>query len=151
MCMQALGLFASVLSGIGAAAQVDNEAANLRSQAEMQRRQAAVEQTTGAYQADRKREEVQRALGAQRAAYSGSGVALSGTAADVIQDSATEGEMDVRAIRWNSGMQATTQRHNAKISDESAKNVAKTRSIAFLTPVLSGVAKFGQSFAGGVS
>lgn len=146
MCMAAMGLFGAVLSGIGAKAQSDQEAANLRSQAEMQRRQAAITQTTGAYKAQRKQEEVDRVLGQNRAAYAGSGVALSGSPLTVIEDSATEGALDVAAIRWNSGMEATSQRHNAKISDTSAKATQKAGNLAFITPIIGGIAKYGSSF-----
>lgn len=146
MCMAAVSLIGAVVQGIGAKAGVDQEAANLRSQQEAQKRQAGIQQTTGAYRAARKQEEVQRVLGQNRAAYSGSGVALSGSAADVIADSATEGELDVQAIRWNSGMEADTQRHNAKVSGASAKAVQSTAGLAFLTPVIGGVAKYASTF-----
>lgn len=146
MCMAAVGLFGSVLSGIGAKAQSNQEAANLRAQGDAQRRQAAIIQTTGAYKAQRKQEEVDRVLGQQRAAYAGSGVALSGTPQDVIDDSATEGALDVAAIRWNSNMEATSQRHNADVSYASAKATKKAGNLAFITPIIGGVAKYGSSF-----
>lgn len=146
MCMAAIGLIGAVVQGIGAKREADQQAANLRSQQEAQKRQAAIQQTTGAYQADRKREEVERVLGSQRAAYAGSGVALSGTPETVIAESAQEGALDVAAIRWNSGMEADTQRHNSKISGMSAKNAERSGNIAFLSPVIGGVAKFGSSF-----
>lgn len=146
MCMAAIGLIGAVVQGIGAMQAQNQEAANLQAQAEAQRRQAAIQQTTGAYQADRKREEVERALGAQRAAYAGSGVALSGTPETVIAESAQEGALDIAAIRWNSGMEADTQRHNSRVSEISASNAKKAAPIAFISPVLGGVAKFGSSF-----
>lgn len=149
MCMSALSLIGSVVQGIGAKREADQQAANYKSQQLAQERQAAIQQTTGAYQAKRKQEEVDRALAAQRAAYSGSGVALSGTTEDVIADSATEGAMDVAAIRWNAGMEADTQRHNAKVSEMNAKNAKKSGTLALLTPIINGVAKFGSSFGQG--
>lgn len=146
MCMAALGLFGAVLQGVGAKAQSNQEAENLKAQGAAQRRQAAITTTTGAYQATRKQEEVDRALGQNRAAYSGSGVALSGTPADVLAENATEGALDVAAIRWNSGMEADTQRYNASVSDVSAKATKKAGNLAFITPIIGGVAKFGSDF-----
>lgn len=146
MCWAAIGLIGSVVAGVGAKREADQQAANYSAQAEAQRRQAGIITTTGAYQAQRKQEEVDRAVGAQRAAYGGSGVALSGSALDVIDESATEGAMDVAAIRWNSGMEATTQRANAAVSDANARAAKKASKLAFLTPIIGGVAKFGSSF-----
>lgn len=146
MCMPVLGLIGSVVSGIGAKASADQEAANYRSQAAAQRRQAGIITTTGAYQAQRKQEEIDRNLGSTRAAYGASGIALSGSAADVLDESATEGALDVAAIRWNAGMEADTQRHNARVSEASAKAAKRAGTIGLITPIISGVAKFGSEF-----
>lgn len=148
MCLAAVSLIGAVVQGIGAKASSDREAANLTAQANAKRRQASITQTTGAYQAQRKQEEVDRTLGQNRAAYSGSGVALSGTPADVIAENAVEGALDVAAIRWNSGMEATTQRYNASVDDVSAKATKKAGNLAFITPIIGGVAKFGSDFGG---
>ena len=146
MCWAAVGLIGSVISGIGAARNAQQEEANLRSQQAVQKRQAGIQQTTGAYRATRQQEQNERVLGSQRAAYAASGVALSGSPLDTIEDSATEGALDVAAIRWNSGMEADTQRTNARVSGQNADNAGSSVGMAFLTPVLGGVAKFGQSF-----
>lgn len=146
MCMAAIGLIGAVIQGIGAKQAADQEAANLKAQSEMQKRQAAINQETGAYQARRKQEEIDRALGSQRAAYAGSGVALSGTPETVISESAQEGALDVAAIRWNSGQEADTQRHNSKVSMMGSRNAKKAGNIAFISPIIGGVAKFGSSF-----
>lgn len=140
------GMIGSVVQGFGAKAASDQEAANLQAQSDAQKRQAALTQTTGAYKAQRKQEEVQRVLGQNRAAFSASGVALSGSPELVIEDSATEGALDVAAIRWNSGMEADTQRTNSRVSAASSAATKAAGPIAFLTPVLGGVAKFGSSF-----
>lgn len=147
MCVgPVFGLIGSVVQGVGAKAKANQEAANYKAQAEEQKRQAAVVQTTGAYKAQRQQDQVDRNLGAQRAAYGGSGVALSGSALDTIEESATEGALDVAAIRWNTGMEATTQRQNAAVSTASSKAAKKAGNIAFLAPVLGGIAQFGSSF-----
>lgn len=146
MCMAALGLIGSVVSGVGAAMGAQAQAASHRAAAAAQRRQANLETMSGSYQSQRKQEQVDRVLGQQRAAYASSGIALTGGAADTIQDSATEGALDVAAIRWGSGMQAQTHEYNAKIEDMNARSASRSAPIAFLTPVISGVARFGSSF-----
>lgn len=146
MCMMALGLIGSVVSGVGAAMGAQAQAQSHRAAAEAQRRQANLETMSGSYQSQRKQEQVDRVIGQQRAAYASSGIALTGGAADTIQDSATEGALDVAAIRWGSGMQAQTHEYNARIEDMNAKSAQRSAPIAFLTPVLGGVARFGSSF-----
>jgi hypothetical protein len=149
MCWAAVGLIGSVISGVGAAREQQQAAANYRSQEAAQRRQAGINQTTGAYRAQRKQEEVQRTLGQNRAAYAASGLALSGSPLDVIEDNATEGALDVAAIRWNAGMEADTQRTNARVSGQNADNADSSVGMAFLTPVIGGIAKYGSSFGYG--
>lgn len=146
MCMMALGLIGSVVSGVGAAMGAQAQAQSHRAAAEAQRRQANLETMSGSYQSQRKQEQVDRVIGQQRAAYASGGIALTGGAADTVQDSATEGALDVAAIRWGSGMQAQTHEYNAKIEDMNARSAQRSAPIAFLTPVLGGVARFGSSF-----
>lgn len=151
MCMPQLiapvfGLIGGVVQGIGAKAKANQESANYKAQAENEKRQAAVVQTTGAYKAQRQEDQVQRVLGQQRAAYAGSGVALSGTPLDTIEESAVEGALDVAAIRWNTDAEATTQRQNAAVSTASAKATKKAGNLAFISPIIGSVAQFGKGF-----
>lgn len=141
-----LAFAGSVVQGVGAKRQMDQEAANQQSQAAAQRRQAGLTQTTGAYRAQRKQEEVDRVLGQNRAAYAASGVALSGSPETVIADSAAEGALDVAAIRWNSGGEADSLRTSARTSDQNAKNARGAGTLAFLAPVIGGVAQLSSSF-----
>jgi len=146
MCLPVLGVIGSVISGIGAAMGAAAQAASHRAQAEAQRRQADIERRMGAYKAERQQDQVDRVLGQQRANFAGTGLALTGGAADTIMDSATEGALDVAAIRWSSASQADTHMYNAKIEDMNAKSAQRSVPIAFLTPVISGVASYGSNF-----
>lgn len=146
MCVAVLSLIGGVISGIGAMQQAKAAAASEQAQADARRRQAVIDQDSGAYKATQQRRQVDRVLGKQRAGFASSGIALSGTAADVIDESTAEGALDVAAIRWNSQISADNERYNAKINDMNAKNAKASAPIAFLTPVLSGVAKFASSF-----
>lgn len=146
MCVAAIGLIGGVLSGIGAMAQANAAAANETAQAEMKDRQAAIERSTGAYKAARLAEKVKQVEGNQRANYAASGLALTGSASDVIEDSATQGALDIAAIRWNTTLTSDNLGYEAKINRMNAKNAKASAPIAFLTPVLGSVAKFGTSF-----
>lgn len=146
MCVAAIGLIGGVLSGIGALAQANAAAANETAQANMKDRQALIERNTGAYKAERLAERVRQVEGNQRANYAASGLALTGSAGDVIEDSATQGALDIAAIRWNTQLTADNLGYEAKVNRMNAKNAKASGPIAFLTPVLGSVAKFGTSF-----
>lgn len=146
MCVAALSIIGGFISGIGAMQQANAAAESEKAQAEARRRQAIIDQDSGAYKAKQQQRQVDRVLGKQRAGFLSSGIALSGSASDVIDESTMEGALDVAAIRWNSQLSADNERYNAKINDMNAANAKAAAPIAFITPVLSGVAKFGSSF-----
>ncbi len=146
MCYAALGLIGAVVSGIGAASQASQQAANQRANAQMQREQARQTIDAASLDAQRKQKEVNQVLGRQRSGYLSSGVALSGTPSSVIEESAAEGAMDVAMIRYNAGRSAANTRYAARVSDMNAENASKSAPLAFISPVIQGVAKYGQSF-----
>lgn len=148
MCLPAavVGILGGVVSGIGGAMQAQQQAAAYEAQAEVQRRQAALELEAGSDQARQKQRDVARTVGAQRAAFAGSGLALSGTALNSIEESAEEGAMDVAAIRWNSDLSAQNRRVDASVLDMNAKSARRSAPISFLSPVIGSVAQFGSSF-----
>lgn len=146
MCLPIIG---GIISGVGAAMGAAGQAAQAEGQANMDRRQAEIEAVTGGYKAARTQDNVDRVAGAQRAGFAANGVGMSGSAADVIQDSAEEGALDVAAIRWNSGLQQDNSRYSAKLNDMNAKIATAAIPFAFATPVINGftdMAKFGGSF-----
>lgn len=150
MCLPAIGaivgLVGSVVSGIGAAGQMEQQAENNRAQAKMQERQAEIDTATGEYEATRTKDVVKRTTGAQRAGFSANGLGLQGSAADVIADTTQEGALDVAAIKWNSTLKADNSKYEAKISRMNAEGASRAAGLAFLAPVLGGVAKFASSF-----
>lgn len=147
MCGPALGLIGGLVSGIGAVAGAQAAAAGHEADARMKRRQAELETMAGGYQARRSREKLDRVLGQNRAAMAASGLSLtSGSTLDVISDNATEGELDIAAIRWNAGLASDNSRYSAKVSDMNAKSARQSAPIAFLSPVLGSFAKFSSDF-----
>lgn len=146
MCVAVLGILGGVLSGIGAMAQANSAAANAEAQAKMQDRQALIERTTGSYKAERQAERVKQIEGSQRANYAASGLSMTGSPGEVIEDSATQGALDIAAIRWNSRLNADNLNYEAKISRMNAASAKAAAPIAFLSPVIGSVARFGESF-----
>jgi|GEM_PF-3584175 len=144
MCLPVIG---AIVSGIGAAVGVAGQAASHRANAEMQRRQAVLENETGAYEGARQTDVVKRVLGQGRASVAANGLAISGSAADVLDESAQEGALDVAAIRWNSGLRADNARYRARVEDMNAGIASAAMPFAFLAPVISGVARYQSSFA----
>lgn len=145
MCLPIIG---AVISGVGAAMGAAAQSASHKAQANFERRQARLEQDAGAYKAARVQDNVNRVTGSQRAGFAASGLALSGSPQDVILDSTEEGALDVAAIRWNSRLAGENLRYKAQMSDMNANAAAASAPIAFLTPVINGVAKYSSSFAG---
>lgn len=143
MCLPIIG---AVITGIGSAFSSLTAAAQAKAQAEMQKRQANIERATGAYAAERKTDEVQRVLGQGRAATAANGLAFDGTAADVLDESATEGAMDVAGIRWNSRLQSDNLMYQARISNMNAKSNLMAAPLNFLSPVIEGAAKYRNSY-----
>lgn len=151
MCLAIIGAIAglagSVVSGAAAASAAQQQAENDRAIAKQHERQAEINVQTGVYEAARTKDVVRRTIGAQRAGYSANGIALEGSAAEVIDDTAREGALDIAAIRWNSDLKADNDKYAAKISRINANSAERSAGAAFLAPVLGGIARFGNSFA----
>lgn len=142
-----LPVVAGVISGVGAAMGAASAKASAEGQANMDRRQAAIERQTGAYKAARTQDDVNRTIGQERAGFAANGVGLSGSAADTISDSTEEGALDVAAIRWNSKLSSDNLKYKAKLGDMNAKQAGMAMPLAFLSPVIEGVGKYSSSFA----
>lgn len=143
-----LPVVAGIVSGIGSAMGALQSRAQSKANEALAKRQAQIETQTGAYQVGRLTDQLSTLSGSQRANTAANGLALTGSSADVIEDSALEGALDIQAIRWNSGVRADNLRYQAKIDAMNAKSAAIAAPIGFLAPVISGVAEYGSSFAG---
>jgi hypothetical protein len=147
MCLPVLGLIGGVVSGIGAAMGANAEAASLEGQAKFKERQAVMEREAGGAKARQIQGQVDRTSGAQRAGFAANGIALSGSAEDVLIDSAEEGALDVATVRWNSNLAADNLKYQAKMDRMNAKTARRSAPLAFLSPVISGAASFAGEYA----
>lgn len=145
MCLPIIG---GVISGIGAVMGAKAQSDSLKAQSRFEARQADLERMSGSIKATRQREQVDRILGQQRAGFAANGVAMDGSAFDVAADTEREGDLDVQSIRWNSQIASDNLKYKSEVSKANAKAVSKQIPISFMTPVISGLAQYGQSFGG---
>jgi hypothetical protein len=139
----ALGIAGGVVQGIGGFMQAMNTAAGYRANAALQERQAAAERLRGSYAAARKADEVRRITGAQVTAFASSGLKLTGSPATIIEDTATEGALDVAAIRFGAVVSSGNERFGAAVSRMNARSAAMAAPIAFVSPVINSAARVG--------
>ena len=140
------GIAGGVLGGIGAAGQHTANADSLEAQAAGLKRDIAAEKLRSAYEIARAREETSRVQGRARAGFAANGLALSGSAAEVLRDTAIEADLDVEAIRWSSAEKVKSLNFQRKTAQYNAKQARTAAPLAFLSSALGGVAKFGGSF-----
>lgn len=106
----------AVSGGLQAYGQIEagnaaHEAAMYQAQVErnnaiMERNRAAQERQAGEVEAMQKRREVAKIIGMQRAGIGASGVEMSGSPLDVLEDTALQGAYDVALIRHNAELRA---------------------------------------------
>lgn len=104
------GTAAAAIGGIqagnaaAASARAGQNAANYNAQ--MMEYNAANQRAVAAQQEDAQRRQARQILGAQRAAVSQSGIGLMGSAADIMQQSATDAELDALSLRYEGDLRA---------------------------------------------
>jgi len=135
MCVPALlpamAIGGGLISGIGAYNQRQTDATNYTMQANGLQRDIDAEKAASAYEIASTRTTVQKALGSSRAGYAANGLALSGSAAQVLDDSAIEGDLDVAAIRWNSDVKVGNLKYQQKGARANAKAAKSAAPLAF--------------------
>jgi hypothetical protein len=137
--MEALTIVSTVFSAIGAIQQANSQSAAYKSQKQASDYNAAVLTQNAANEraAANQREEAQRRearmiLGSQRAAFAQAGTGLGGSAADVMEQSSTDAELDALTLRYEGDMrargmmaQAEGERFQGRVAGYNAKQ-AKT-------------------------
>lgn len=147
MCLPAaIGLAGAVVSGIGAAQQMKAQEANANAQAGLLKRQQVLDRETSGYEAHRVQDKIDRTLGAQRAGFASSGIGLTGSAADILDETATEGALDIGAIRWNSKLRQDNLGYERKVAKMNANAFGRAAPLAFVAPVIGGAARFAGAY-----
>lgn len=128
-----------VVSGIGGYNQHMTNATNYTMQANGLERDIGAEKMASAYEIASTRREVQKTLGSARAGYAANGLALSGSAAEVLDDTAIEGELDIAAIRWNSDVKVGNLQYQQKVARANAKAEKSAAPLAFFGNTFSAI------------
>lgn len=136
----ALGIAGGVVSGIGSFQQKQTDAMNYTMQANGLQRDINAEKEASAFEIASTRREVSKTLGSARAGYAANGLALSGSAAEVIDQSAIQGELDLETIRWNSKVKQDNLSYQQAGARANAKASKAAAPIAFFGSVFSGAA-----------
>ncbi len=124
MCFDpvSLAIIGGVTSAAGQLYGASAQSASYKSQAAYADRQAEMTQQKGAYDANQQARQNDRQLASMRADYLNSGIALSGSAVDVLQDSATQASLDEQAIRYGSQVQSDNYRFQAGLARSNARS-----------------------------
>lgn len=159
MCLPILGAVmgaaGSIFSGMAAGAAADGQAAVAKAQAKALQYQAQSEANAGATESGIKLDEGKRLVGKQVTALAANGVDVSsGTAGELITDSASAVNMDVAAIRHNWQDKANLSNYNAKISKLNASIYKQNAQMAriggvvgAISPLVSGFSNTSTSFS----
>ncbi len=136
MCLPLIG---AAISAVGTIASASAQSQSYKAQAAFQKRQAIMEQQRGAYEGARLRDRNDRQLASMRGQYLSSGIALSGSALDVLQDSATEASLDEQAVRYDSQVRADNLNWSAKMSRMNASNAMTGGVLGALSTAIGGI------------
>lgn len=136
MCLALIG---AGISAIGAFAGAQAQAASYEAQAKFADRQSLIEGQKGAYEAQRTRDANDQALARMRGSYLTSGIALSGSALDVISDSATQASLDEQAIKYGSKIRSDNYAFESRLAKMNAGQARLGGAIGALGTLVGGV------------
>jgi hypothetical protein len=135
----AASLVGTGLSAVGSIAQGQAAKAQSDAQAKGLEQQASYEQQAGEYQAARKNDEVQGVMGTQVAQGGASGFDLTGSPSDAISSTASQGQMDIDAIKTNALGQAQNLRYQANVTRAAGRSAQTAGYIGAFTNLASGI------------
>lgn len=115
--------------------------------AKVERNNALTATREAQFQADRIRKRNRLIAGKQRAAYVKSGIDLSGSAEDVMLDSATEGELDVLSRQYAGSSAATSFTARSRLFGSEAAAAGRAGYVGAAGALLGGAAKAGNIYS----
>ncbi len=153
MCdpVTALVVGSTLLSAKGAIDQGNYQAGVASNNAKLQQYAAADATARGAIEEQQQRTRTRQLMGAQRAALAANGVdASTGTASNLLQDSAASGEFDALTIRANAAKAAWGYNTQAAAFKAEARNARSAgKNAAFTTLLTGGAQAYGYKKTGG--
>jgi hypothetical protein len=151
----AVAAIAASAAGAGAAAygqyqQGKAQESAAKFNAAVQQNNALASKQQAQYEADRIRKRNLHLRGAQNAAIAKSGIDVSGSASDVIYDSAMQGEMDALAALYTGKVRSNAEASGAMLSRLSGENARTSSYYSMAGSILggaSGAASSGYGYA----
>ncbi len=122
MCFDPITLLGAGISAAGSIASASAQSASYKAQAAYADRQAQMAAEKGNYDAAIQARSNDRQLASMRGQYLSGGVALSGSALDVLQESATQASLDEQAIRYGAQVQSDNYRFQSGLARSNAKS-----------------------------
>lgn len=134
-----MALIGAGVSAAGSIASGSAQSASYKSQAAYADRQAQMAAEKGNYDAAIQGRANDQQLAAMRGQYLSGGVALSGSAAEVMQESATQASLDEQAIRYGAKVQSDNYRFQSGLARSNAKSAM---TVGYMGALASGVNAF---------
>lgn len=138
MCLPILG---AALGAVGSIAQGAAANSAAKANAKAMQQQAQLERQAGAYQVARQRDQLNRLTGRQVNNFAANGVALDGSAADVVTDSRTQGELDIAATMFGANVRSNNLETQAKITRAQGKSAMVGGIIGGFNSLIGGLGK----------
>jgi hypothetical protein len=138
MCGPALGLIGGLVSAVGSIASGAAQQSAANAQASAYERQAYNERQAALYNASRQREKAVELIAQQRVGFLDTGISLMGTPMNILEDTTTETEMDVAAIKYNGEIKAQNFEMQADIYRMKGENAMMGGLIGSIAPVIKG-------------
>lgn len=156
MCIPALaaigaiaGAAGSIFSGMATSAQYKAQSAAYKAEAKAKAYQAQSQANAGSYESGIKLDEGKRLVGKQVTGLASSGIDISsGSAGEVIADSASAVNMDVAAIRHNWQDKANLSAYESQIAKMNAKSASNNAKMAMVGGVIGAVSPTVNAFSG---
>jgi hypothetical protein len=162
MMMAPLAIMGAAVQAQGAQQSANAQANQYLSQAnahqanaDLKKRQAVLELTSGQQKQRRQQEQIGVSVAKQVNQYASSGLLIEGTPMDIAADTAREMALDAAAIGWSAQLKATNQEYEAKIDEmnaESARRAAgearKAGRIGAASAMIGGFTSLAGSFRG---
>jgi hypothetical protein len=146
--MEALIIAGTAVQAIGAIQQGNAAKAAADYNASMLDRNAEIERSQANQREEAKRREVRQVLGQQRAAFAQSGGGMEGSAADVMQQSAINAELDALTLRYEGDIRARGMESEARMERFAGKQAQKAGYFKAAGSILSGAGAYYGAGAG---
>lgn len=134
-------LAAAAITAAGTLFSAATAAAGYSAQAKFADRQAIIEDQKGAYEAQRMDDATTRQIARMRSGYMASGIDLSGSATDVISDSAAEASLDSQAIRYGAKIKKDNYKFEGGMARMNAGNAIIGGAIGAIAPFVNAAAQ----------